>query len=124
MKRPAELYGPSPRLFPSVLPKIEYPGHFEVRRVSRNGGIRWKRGWLNASHPLIDEDVGLEEVDDETWDLYFGSLLLGRLDERNQKPYAAFHADRPWHRGGCAGHGAEGSEQEDFRDSHSATTTR
>jgi transposase InsO family protein len=123
MKRPAELYRPSPRLFPSVLPEIEYPGHFEVRRVSRNGGIRWRRGWLNVSHPLIDEYVGLEEVDDGIWDLYFGSMLLGRFDEREGKLYAAFYAHRPWHRGGRAGRVAEGSTQEDFRDFHRATTT-
>jgi putative transposase len=99
MKKPAELYRPSPRPFPSVLPTIEYPGHFEVSRVSRNGGIRWRRGWLNASHPLIDENVGLEEVDDGARDLYFGSLLLGRFGDRDQRLYAAFYQHRPWHRG-------------------------
>ena len=124
MKRPAELYRPSPRPFPSVLPAIEYPGHFEVRRVSRNGGIRWKRGWLNVSHPLIDEHVGLEEVDDGAWDLYFGSLLLGRFDEREQKLYAAFYAHRPWHRGGPAGRAARDSGTPLFRHFHRATTTR
>jgi putative transposase len=123
MKKPAELYRPSPRPFPAVLPTIEYPGHFEVRRVSRNGGIRWRRGWLNVSHPLIDENVGLEEVDDGVWDLYFGSLLLGRFDERDQKLYAAFYAHRPWHRGGPAGHGHRDSEHRDFSNFHRATTT-
>ena len=124
MKRPCELYRPSARPFPSVLPRIEYPGHFEVRRVSRNGGIRWKSGWLNVSHPLIDEHVGLEEVDDGIWDLYFGSLLLGRFDERHEKLYAAFYAHRPWHRGGPAGRAASDSDPKHFRNFHSATTTR
>lgn len=124
MKRPAELYRPSTQPFPSDLPKIEYPGHFEVRRVSRNGGIRWKRGWLNVSHPLIDENVGLEEVDDGAWDLYFGTLLLGRFDERDQKLYAAFYAHRPWHGGGPAGQADRDSENPDFRNFLSATTTR
>ena len=124
MKRPAELYRPSPRLFPSVLPGIEYPGHFEVRRVSRNGGIRWRRGWLNVCHPLIDEHVGLEEVDDGIWNLHFGSMLLGRFDEREGKLYAAFYAHRPWHRGGRAGRAARDSEPRPFRNFHRATTTR
>jgi hypothetical protein len=104
------------------LPAVEYPGHFEVRRVSRNGGIRWRRGWLNVSHPLIDEYVGLEEVDDWAWDLYFGSLLLGRFHERDQKLYAASYAHRPWHGGGSAGHGDRDSEHQDFRTFHRATT--
>ncbi len=104
-------------------PKIEYPGHFEVRLVSRNGGIRWKRGWLSVSHPLIDEYVGLEEVDDGAWDLYFGSLLLGRFDEREQKLFAAFYQHRPWHRGGAAGQDRDESEHQDFHPFHRATTT-
>jgi len=124
MKRPADLYRASPRPYPTVPPRIEYPGHFEVRRVSRNGGIRWKTGWLSVSHPLIDEHVGLDEVDDGIWNLYFGSLLLGRFDERDKKLYAAFYEHRPWHRCGRTGRAAAGSTQEDFLDFHRATTTR
>jgi len=79
---PASLYEPSPRPFPNRLPQPEYPGHFEVRRVSRNGGIRWKTRWVNISHSLLEEYVGLEEVDDGVWSLYFGPVLLGRFHER------------------------------------------
>lgn len=38
---PASIYQPSPRELPGTLPPLEYPGHFEVRLVSRNSGIRW-----------------------------------------------------------------------------------
>jgi hypothetical protein len=79
---PAELYCPSPRPFPQRLPQPEYPGHFEVRRVSRNGGIRWKHGSVNVSTSLLEENVGLEEIDDGVWSLYFGPLRLGRFNER------------------------------------------
>jgi transposase InsO family protein len=95
--RPADLYRPSPRAFPTVVPRMECPGHFEVRRVGRNGRI---------------------------WNLHCGPLLLGRFDEREETLYAAFYAQRPWYRGGRAGRAAEGSTQEVFRDLHSATTTR
>ena len=78
---PASLYHPSPRPYPQRLPPLEYPGHFEVRRVSRNGGIRWKKGWVNISTSIIEQNVGLEEVDDGVWSLYFGSVLLGRFHE-------------------------------------------
>jgi hypothetical protein len=30
----------------------------------------------------IGEYVGLEEIDEGFWDVYFGPLTLGRLDER------------------------------------------
>ena len=37
---PADLYTPSPRPLPKTLKPITYPGHFETRLVSSNGGIR------------------------------------------------------------------------------------
>jgi hypothetical protein len=36
---PSDLYRPSPRPYPRRLEPLLYPNHFEVRRVSRNGGI-------------------------------------------------------------------------------------
>ena len=79
---PGSVYQPSRREFPRTLAPLEYPGHFEVRRVSRNSGIRWKKHWVCVTHTLAGEYVGLEEVDDGCWDVYFGPLKLGRLDER------------------------------------------
>jgi hypothetical protein len=79
---PASHYRPSRRTLPSRLPSIEYPGHFEVRLVSRNSGIRWKKHWVCVTHTLAGEHVGLEEVDDGLWDVYFGPVKLGRMDER------------------------------------------
>lgn len=49
---PASLYQPSTRPFPDRLPEIEYAGHFEVRLVSRNGGIRWNSEWVDVSYVL------------------------------------------------------------------------
>ena len=82
---PAEHYRPSPRELPRRLPPLEYPGHFEVRLVSRNSGIRWKKRWVCVTHTLAGEYVGLEEVGDGLWDVYFGPLKLGRMDERRQQ---------------------------------------
>ena len=82
---PASHYHPSPRALPQRVPPLEYPGHFEVRLVSRNSGIRWKKRWVCVTHTLAGEYVGLEEVGDGLWDVYFGPLKLGRLDERRQQ---------------------------------------
>jgi transposase InsO family protein len=82
MKRPAEVYVPSRRPYPERIAAVEYPGHFEVRRVSRNGGVRWNGKWLNVGHALIEENVGFEEVNDGVWDLYFRNLAIGRFEER------------------------------------------
>jgi transposase InsO family protein len=78
---PATRYTRSLRPYPSTLPPVEYPSHFEVRLVSANGGIRWLRGWVNVSHVLAGEYVGLEEIDEGEWDLYFGRMKLGRFHE-------------------------------------------
>jgi len=79
---PASHYVSSPRLYSSAVPPLEYPAHFEVRLVSANGGIRWLHDWVNVSHVLAGEYVGLEEIDDGEWDLHFGVVKLGRLHER------------------------------------------
>ena len=82
---PASVYQPSPRPMPRALPPLEYPDRFEVRYVSANGGIRWNKRWVNVSTTCIGEYVGLEEIDDGVWNVYFGPLRLGRLLERQMK---------------------------------------
>jgi putative transposase len=82
---PASFYEPSPREMPSRLPEIDYPPHLELRYVSMNGGIRFKKRWVNISHVLKREYVGLEEVGDAVWDVYFGPLRLGQFNERHWK---------------------------------------
>lgn len=83
MHTPASCYEPSRREMPTKLPPLEYPDRFEVRYVSANGGIRWKKhAWVNVSTVCIGEYVGLEEIDDGVWDVYFGPLRLGRLHDR------------------------------------------
>lgn len=75
---PASIYTPSPRLYPHRLPALEYPGHYEVRRVNH---IRWHCHWVNVSQTLGGEYIGLVEIDDAEWDVYFGPLRLGRFHE-------------------------------------------
>jgi hypothetical protein len=85
MATPASVYVPSRREMPDRLPPLEYPDRFEVRYVSDNGGIRWNKGWVNVSSTCIGEYVGLEEIDDGVWNVYFGPLKLGRLLERHMR---------------------------------------
>jgi putative transposase len=84
-RTPSTLYEPSRRAMPSRLPALEYPDRFEVRYVSANGGIRWNCAWVNVSTVCAGEYVGLEEIDDGVWNVYFGALKLGRLLERQMK---------------------------------------
>ena len=68
---------------PDKLPALEYPDRFEVRYVSANGGFRWKSRWVSLSHVYEGENIGLEEIDDSVWNVYFGPMKLGRLLERH-----------------------------------------
>ena len=84
MLTPAALHTPSLRPFPSRIVEPQYPEHFEVRRVSRNGGIRWSGDWLPVGHALIEEKVGFEQIADGLWDVYFAGVRIGRFDERSR----------------------------------------
>jgi hypothetical protein len=86
-KVPSDYYETSPRPYPKRLPPLNYPGHFEVRRVGSKGGIKLKGDWVFLTTVLAREDVGLEEIDDGVWSLYFGCLFLGRYVERERKFY-------------------------------------
>ena len=85
MRTPAACDEPSPRKMPHKLPPLEYPDRFEVRYVSANGGIRWNHQWVNVSHVCVGAYVGLEEIDDGVWNIYFGPLKLGRFLERHMR---------------------------------------
>jgi hypothetical protein len=67
---------------PSKLLALEYPDRFEVLYVNANGGIRWRKKWVNVSSVWIGVHIGLDEVDDGQWDVYFANYRLGRLNER------------------------------------------
>lgn len=82
---PASCYTPSPRPMPDKIPALEYPDRFEVRYVSANGGIRWNHAWVNVSICCAGEYVGLEEIDDGVWNVFFGPLKLGRFHERHMR---------------------------------------
>ncbi len=78
---PAQRYRPSPRSLPARLPAVEYPGHFEVRRVT-DGAFSWHSQMVFLSRALSGEHIGLEEIDDGLWAVYFCRQAIGRFDER------------------------------------------
>ncbi len=80
---PASRYRPSPRAYDARLPPIEYPGHFLVKRITNAGTFRFKRRLLFISHALSPHTIGLEEVHDSIWSIYFCHVLIARLDERD-----------------------------------------
>ena len=85
MRSPADVYQRSNREMPDKILPLEYPDRFEVRYVSANGGIRWNNDWINVSTVCSGDLVGLEEVEDGIWHVYYGILKIGKLDERHKR---------------------------------------
>lgn len=82
MKRPGEVYIPSARRFPDRLPSVEYPTEAKVRLVTTNGCLNWKDRRFFVANALAGERVGLVQLDNALWELRFGAIPIGRLDEQ------------------------------------------
>jgi hypothetical protein len=85
MKRPGEIYQASERGIPKRIETYDYPAHFLVRRVSRGGTIRVFHNQVFVSNTLQEDYVGLEEVADGVYDLYFCFYQIGRYDLQTNK---------------------------------------
>ena len=81
---PSTLLRPCKRPYPPRMPAVEYPGHYEVRRVRPSGEIKWQGRRVFVSETLAGEPLGLEQIDDGVWAICFASVELGRYDERTK----------------------------------------
>jgi putative transposase len=86
-KRPATQFVSSPRPYPSKLPPLVYPAHYETRKADHKGMISWRCRKLFLSSALAGEPLGLTEIDDGIWSIFYAHALIGRFDERNWKVY-------------------------------------
>jgi putative transposase len=80
MQRPAERYRPSARRYTDHPAPPAYPRHYEVRRVKPSGVVQWQNRFRYIGEALRGMLVGLTEVDEGRYAVYFGELLLGYLD--------------------------------------------
>ena len=80
--RPADHWKPSTKEYSGRLRRPEYPGHFEIRRVSACGAFRLQSGQYFLSNALKGEDIGMEEIDDGIWNIVYYNTILGRIDRK------------------------------------------
>lgn len=85
METPAALYAPSPRPFTDRPKPLEYPDHFELRRVSGDSTLRWKVRKVFVSSLLKHTVVGLEQIAEDVWSVFYGPVHLGWLDEADYR---------------------------------------
>ncbi|MCU0686994.1 MAG: integrase core domain-containing protein [Polyangiaceae bacterium] len=83
---PASAYALSRRRYPSELGEPTYGPELEVRRVHESGRLKRKGVWVPLGRCLGGEPVGLREVGEAQWQVYYGPLYLGTLDETKREP--------------------------------------
>ncbi|TET37834.1 MAG: hypothetical protein E3J69_02085 [Anaerolineales bacterium] len=85
MKRPAEMHQASIRLMQEQIQTYAYPAHYLVRRVSRAGTIRMFHKQILVNSTLLEDYMGLEEVDDGVSDMFFYFYHNGRYELQTNK---------------------------------------
>ena len=82
LETPGSVHEYSPRPYKEKIREWVYPSYCEVRRVTKNGAIRWRSTkWVMVATSLMNKHVGLEELGDGIWRIYFRQKLLGYFDE-------------------------------------------
>ena len=95
MRTPDQVWNRSPREMPRVLPEMQYPGWYEVRRVRKDGSIKLRGEHVYVSEALAGELVGLELVDDGVYWLHFGPLTLATINRENRLMSRLERPERP-----------------------------
>jgi transposase InsO family protein len=88
MARPAAAHRKSARNYCGRIEGWDYDHEHDVRMVSANGAIRWNTdGWIMISTALCGKFVGLKQVGDGIWELYYRHVLLGYFNEFTGRTY-------------------------------------
>ena len=84
MKRPADVYAPSTRSYPDVLPDPDYSTYDDVIHVTSTGSIYlYGRKQIYLSAALAKQPVGIREEDDGRWLVGFMHVELGHVESND-----------------------------------------
>jgi transposase InsO family protein len=85
MQPPATRYRPSPREFPQTLPAIEYSPGDIVRKVQKDGYLRYKTNNYKISQAFVGYPVGLRHTNiDGQLDVFFCHVKVASIDLKQQ----------------------------------------
>lgn len=90
---PASHYTISLRVFPEVLPAIEYDELALTRRVSHDGIISYRNRTYRAGRAFAGSLVALRPAEADHMDILFGSLVVGRIDLNKPKGSVNYVSD-------------------------------
>ncbi len=83
-KTPGSMYIPSQRIWNGKFKSPEYPSGYVVRQVRNCGRIRWKGELPYVGQMLYREPIGLQEQDNGIWKVYYGPIILGYINQKNE----------------------------------------
>lgn len=83
---PGSRYAPSLRSYPARLPSIEYDSDFEVRLVHQSGRVKLKKKRYFVGKAFAGQPVGLRQVREAVWDVYYCHQRISRIDLTTPPP--------------------------------------
>jgi transposase InsO family protein len=84
METPASMHDYSARPFPERISDFDYDSEMKVLKVTQNGSIRWRAYyWVFLTASLIGKYIGVLEMGDGIWRVYYRNVFLGFFDEKN-----------------------------------------
>jgi transposase InsO family protein len=82
---PRAHYESSLRAMPESLRLPDYSRDFVIRLVSPCGSFSWHNTKLCLSPLLAGQPVGLKQIDEDEWELFYGPVMLGYVLTRDGK---------------------------------------
>jgi putative transposase len=83
LRRPANVYRSSSRKYPRPLIQLQHAPFCEIARVDKHGFIKWHQRNVFISSALKHEYIQLNVGDNGLWDVQWGAIALGSLDEHH-----------------------------------------
>ena len=86
MRTPSDLYKKSIKLYPEVLEDLSYEECDNEYRVSKCGSIGLPgRRRIFVGTPFKDQILGVKQIDEEIFEIYFMSYKMGFIDDESDK---------------------------------------
>jgi transposase InsO family protein len=84
-KTPASRYCRSHRAMPGSPRSPEYADSMKVRRLDDHGRLPFQGAKLLITRLLAREPIGIDPVDEDTWELFYGPVAIGELRLRQKQ---------------------------------------
>ena len=78
--------------YPNHIPDFEYGNEFLVRAINHSGDTSWHQGSVFITRILGGDRVGLLQISDERYRVFYGPLVIGEFDESD----CLFYPRRSW----------------------------